>query len=89
MTERTCFDCFNFRTILPLKSSNGSKRFTDKKLVYSQVKTAWCRIGYLTGQKKYGKTEEDRIIKSPLRKGGVSHLKILREAASSCPEYDG
>jgi hypothetical protein len=86
MTERTCFNCMNFRTIIPLVSSNGSRRFTDKKIAYSKARVAWCRSGFLTMVKN--KREVFRMFKNPFRKG-MSDLKTLKEAAASCPGYDG
>jgi len=86
MKEKTCLDCMNFRTLLPLKAPKGSRLFTEKKLAYARVRYAWCRAGCLTMEGKDGPVP--RIFKNPLRTY-IENAKTLKAAAANCPEYDG
>lgn len=78
-TERTCYDCEHFRTIIPL--SKHKKEFFDRRILYNSAAPAWCRKGLLIGS-----ANQEKVIKNPVRKT-MPDLVSLRISAHGCAEY--
>ena len=86
-TERTCYDCHNFRAKIPLGKKGqptvikNAREILPLKINYKAA-TARCRCGHIL----HNTGERDREFKNVLRPIAQRYL-LAYQAAIKCPDY--